>query len=76
MGYVDFLRKLDTTIIYQIARLAIWHDLFLEFWFVGIWFFCSLNWPTAVIRFENVPQLNIRRDKKLSLQLSHRQIQT
>ena len=37
--------------------------------------FCSPTWPDhrAVARLENVRQLNIRRGKKLSFQLSHRQ---
>ena len=56
-----------------IVRLTIRHQLFLEFWLVNGWFFAHPHDQDAVTRLENVHQLNIRRDKKLGFQLSHRQ---
>ena len=58
---------------WHIVRLTIWHHLFLEFWLVNTWFFAHWRHQRAVTRLENVRQLNIRRDKKLGFQLSHRQ---
>ena len=53
--------------------LTIWHQLFREFWLVDTWFFAHPRDQGAVTRLENVCQLNIRRDKKLGFQSSHRQ---
>ena len=61
----------------HIACLTIWQSynltLFIEFWLVGTWFFAHWRHQRAVTRLENVHQLNIRRDKKLGFQLSHKQ---
>ena len=57
----------------HIVRLSIWHHLFLEFWLVHTWFFTHWRHQRAVTHLKNVRQLNIRRDKKLRFQLSHRQ---
>ena len=48
------------------------HHLFLEFWLVYTWFFTHWRHHRAVTRLENVRQSNIRRDKKLGFQLSHK----
>ena len=57
----------------HIVRLAIRGHLFLQFWLVDTWTFAHPRDHRAVARLENVRQLNIRRGKKLSFQLSHRQ---
>ena len=57
----------------HIVRLTIWYHLLLEFWLVDTWFFAQWRQQRAVTCLENVRQLNIRRDKKLGFQLSHRQ---
>ena len=54
------------------VRLTMWHHLFLEFWLVDTWFLAYWRNQRAVIRLENVRQLNIRRGKKLDFKLSHR----
>ena len=57
--------------IYHIVPLTIRHQPFLGFWLVDTWFFVYPRDQSAATRLENVRQLNIRRGKKLSFQLSH-----
>ena len=64
----------DTFIcLVHIARLTIWNHLFSEFCLVDTWVFAHWRFQRAVTRLENVRQLDIRRDKKLSFQLSDTQ---
>ena len=57
----------------HIVPLAIWHNLFLEFWLVDTWFFAYPRGQSAVARLENVRQLNITRGKNLGFKFSHTQ---
>ena len=61
-----------SNLISHIVRLAMRHHLFLEFWLVDTWFFADWRHHRAVTRLENVRQSNIRRGKKLGVQLSHK----
>ena len=56
-----------------IVLLIIWHHLFLEFWLVSTWFFVHWRHQRDVACLENVHQLSVRWDKKLSSRLSHTQ---
>ena len=66
--------RLWTKIHWHIVGLAIRGHLFLKFWMVGTWFLAHPRDHRAVTHLENVHQLNIRRAKKLSFQLPHRQL--
>ena len=52
------------------VRLTMRHHLFLEFWLVDTWFFADWRQHRGVTHLENVRQSNIRRGKKLGVQLS------
>ena len=55
----------------HIVPLTMRHHLFLEFWLVDTWFFCWRHYR-SITRLKNEPQSNIRRGKKLGVQLSHK----
>ena len=62
----------NTFAFIHIVRLTMRHHLFLKFWLVDTWFFADWRHHRAVTRLESVRQSNIRRGKKLGVQLSHK----
>ena len=56
---------------HHIVRLRNWQQLLLEFWLADTYVFAHPLDQRAVTCLKNVRLLNIRRNKKLSFQLSH-----
>ena len=64
----------NTFAFIHIVRLTMRHHLFLKFWLVDICFFADWRHHRAVTRLESVRQSNIRRSKKLGVQLSYKHL--